>query len=207
MRNFIINNCMSYIKRNNDYNDIKLKEIEYGIVGIYLTISKVIIIFALAILLNIFKEVLIFMIFFNIIRTTAFGLHATKSWRCLVSSTISFIGIPLICIYISVDNYLKVIIGIICTILIFKNSPADTYKRPIINKKRRLIYKTLSTIISTIYFCIAIIIKDSFISNCLIFSIILECFFISPLIYKLFKLPYNNYISYIEKHPELINKV
>ena len=58
---------MSYIKRNNDYNAIKLKEIEYGLVGIYLTISKVIIIFALAILLNIFKEVLIFMIFFNII--------------------------------------------------------------------------------------------------------------------------------------------
>lgn len=207
MKNFIIKKCMNYIKKHNNYSNTKLKEIEYGLIGIYLTISKITIILVLAMLLNILKEVLLFMILFNIIRTTAFGLHATKSWICLVSSTISFIGIPLICIYISVDNYLKVIIGIICTILIFKNSPADTYKRPIINNKRRLVYKILSTIISMIYFCASVIINNIFISNCLIFSIILECFFISPLIYKLFKLPYNNYITYLKKHPELINKI
>ncbi len=207
MKNFIIKKCMNYIKKHNNYSNTKLKEIEYGLIGIYLTISKITIILVLAMLLNILKEVLLFMILFNIIRTTAFGLHATKSWICLVSSTIFFIGIPLICIYISVDNYLKVIIGIICTILIFKNSPADTYKRPIINNKRRLVYKILSTIISMIYFCTSVIINNIFISNCLIFSIILECFFISPLIYKLFKLPYNNYITYLKKHPELINKI
>ena len=195
MKNFIINNCMSYIKRNNDYNDIKLKEIEYGLVGIYLTISKVIIIFALAILLNIFKEVLIFMIFFNIIRTTAFGLHATKSWICLVSSTISFIGIPLICIYISVDNYLKVIIGIICTILIFKNSPADTYKRPIINKKRRLMFKVVSLIIIFVYSYYALN-NSNLISNLMIASLLYQSLLINPLIYKITHQEFNNYKTY-----------
>ena len=44
MKNLIIKNCMNYIKKHNNYSNTKLKEIEYGLVGIYLTISKIIII-------------------------------------------------------------------------------------------------------------------------------------------------------------------
>ena len=40
MKKFLITKCMNYIKRNNDYSDTKLKEIEYGLVSIYLTLTK-----------------------------------------------------------------------------------------------------------------------------------------------------------------------
>ena len=86
-----------------------------------------------------------------------------------------------------------------------KNAPADTHKRPIISKKRRLIYKSLSTILSVIFSVIAIFINNNFISNSLIFSIILENILISPFVYKLFNLPYNNYLTYLKNHPELTN--
>lgn len=205
MKKFIINHCMNYIKKYNNYDDVKLKEIEYGLVSIYLTISKFIIISIFSILLGIFKEMLIFTLFFSCLRTFAFGLHATKSWICLLSSSILFIGIPYICINIEINLLLKSIIGVIQIILIFKNSPADTYKRPIVNKKRREIYKTLSTIIAILFSFIAIFIKNEFLSNCLIFSLILENALISPLIYKLFKLPYNNYITYLKDHPDFAN--
>ena len=79
-------------------------------------------------------------------------------------------------------------------------SPADTKKRPIVNKKRRKIYKILSTIISISYVTLSIIIKNSYIENCLIFSIILQNILISPITYKIFKLPYNNYKEYIKTH-------
>lgn len=202
MKKFIINKCMNYIKNNTDYDDIKLKEIEYGIVSIYLTISKLIIISIMAIILGIFKEMIICTIFFNIIRMPAFGLHATKSWICLLSSAFTFLLVPILCIYLNVNVFVKVVICSICIILMFKNSPADTKKKPIINKKRRLIYKWLSTAISIAFSFIAILIDNQFISNSLIFALIIENILISPTIYKLFKLPYNNYITYLKEHPD-----
>ena len=202
MKKFIIGKCMNYIKKNTNYNDVKLKEIEYGIVSIYLTISKIIIISILAIILGIFKEMIICTVFFNIIRMPAFGLHATKSWICLLSSAITFLLVPILSIYLIINVIIKAIICSICIILMYKNAPADTKKKPIVNKKRRFVYKTLSTILAIIFSFIAILINDQFISNALIFALIIENILISPLVYKLFKLPYNNYITYLKEHPD-----
>ena len=200
MKKFVLDNCMNIITNNKQYDDIKLAEIKYGLETLYLTFSKLIIIGILAAILGLFKELLIFLIIYNIIRMTSFGLLATKSWICLLSSTIIFIGIPLIIKNIELNIITKIIIGIIFTIHISIFSPADTHKRPIINKKRRKIYKILSTIISIIYVILSIIIKNTYISNCFIFAIILQNIIISPITYKIFKLPYNNYKEYIKTH-------
>lgn len=204
MKNFIINKCIEYIKNNTNYNEIKLKEIKYGLEGLYLTISKLIIIFILAIILNMCFETIIFLLIFNILRCTSFGIHATKSWICLLSSTIIFISLPYLCSIININLTLKCVLGIIGIYFMFKNSPADTHKKPIINKKRRAYYKFISTINCIIMVFISIHIKNNFISNCLLFSIILQNFMISPAIYKFFKLPYNNYITFLKEHPEFI---
>lgn len=202
MKNIIINKCMNYIKNNTKYDEIKLKEIKYGLESIYLAISKLIIISLIAIILDIFVEMIIYILIYNLLRLPSFGLHATKSWICLVSSTILFIGIPILCIYIYIPIYIKSSIGIIGICLMFKNAPADTKKRPIVNKKRREIYKFISTILSIIFSILSIFLTNNFISNCLIFSIILQNCMISPTIYKLFKLPYNNYITFLKQHPD-----
>ena len=207
MKKFLINKCMNYIKRKNTYSKQELQEIEYGLVSIYLTISKLIFVSLICIVLGIFKEMIIFTLIFNILRMPAFGLHATKSWICLISTTILFIGIPLLCMHIELN---KVVVSIICSIgilLMYKNAPADTYKRPIVSKKRREIYKTLSTLIAIIFSFSSILIKDQFISNCFIFALILENALISPIVYRLFKLPYNNYIKFLNEHPEYIKQV
>lgn len=200
MKNYIIDNCMNIIKKNKDYDKTKLAEIKYGLEALYLTFTKVIIISILCITLGIFKEFIIFLLIYTIIRTPSFGLHATKSWICLVSSTIIFIGLPLIMKTIELNIIIKIIIGIILTIGMMLFSPADTHKRPIVNKKRRKIYKTLSTIISIIYVILSIVIKNTYISNCFIFAIVLQNIIISPITYKIFKLPYNNYKEYIKTH-------
>lgn len=202
MKKIIMNFIMNYIKKNSNYSKNELLEIEYGLTGIYLTISKMIIIFILAYILGILKEVIIFMFIFNIIRTTAYGLHATKSWICLISSTIIFIIVPLLCKYLIININIKLFVGAISVILIYKNAPADTKKRPIVNKKRRTILKLISTFIAIMFFIISLIINNSFISNCLLFSIIVENILISPSVYKIFKLPYNNYIIFLKSHPD-----
>jgi len=145
---------------------------------------------------------IIYMLIYNFIRMPSFGLHATKSWICLLSSTILFIGIPYLCIILTIPVFLKIIIGIVGICLMHKNAPADTKKRPIINKKRRKIYKLISTLFAFIFVLLSIIINDNFISNCFLLALVMQNFMISPLIYRIFKLPYNNYITFLEQHPE-----
>ena len=200
IKKIIINKIMKYIKKNTNYNKEKIKEIEYGLVSIYLTIYKLIIIITISLILNIFKEALIFLLLFNILRTFAFGLHATKSWICLLSSTVMFVGIPFLSKYLIIGNIPKLIILTLGIILIIKNSPADTKKRPIVNKKRRIFFKITSTLLVLIYSILCFIINDSFIINCMVFSIILENILISPTVYRIFKMPYNNYIYFLKTH-------
>lgn len=205
MKKRIINGCMKYIANNTNYDEIKLSEIRYGLEGIYLTFGKLIVIFSLSYVLGIFKEMIIYMIIYNFLRMPSFGLHATKSWICLISSTILFVGIPYLCIFLNIPMFLKITISILGICLMKKNAPADTKKRPIVNKKRRQVYKTISTILTIIYSFISILINNDFLSNCFIMAIIMQNAMISPTIYKIFKLPYNNYINYLKEHPEYSN--
>lgn len=200
MKGFVLDKCMNIIKKNMQYDDTKLEEIEYGLEGIYLTITKIIIISILCILLGIFKEFLTFIIIYSIMRAPSFGIHASKSWICLITSTIFFLGFPLLSIYTKLNITTKIIIGIISIIGIYLFSPADTEKRPIINKTRRKIYKALSTVLGITYIILSIKITNNFISNCFIYSTILQNILISPLTYKIFKMSYNNYKEYIKKY-------
>lgn len=181
---------------NNNIDEIKLEEIIYGIEALYLSITKLSIILLISIIFHIFKEVILFILFFNIIRFTGFGVHAKKSWECLLYSSLIFIGIPLISKYIIIPNYIKLLLYFPINILFLLYAPADTEKRPIISIKRRKIYKFITILISVIYIYLSIVIKNNFISNILLFSLITEIILINPLTYKLLRVSYNNYKKY-----------
>lgn len=197
MKEKCISKCMNLIKENKDFDEIKLEEIQYGLEALYITIEKSIIIFTVAIILGIVKELFILLFFYNLIRMPSFGLHATKSSICLVSSLMIFIGGVLLIKYLSIPFLLKYIIGVIGFLLILKNAPADTYKRPIVNPKRRMIYKIISSMIALIYVILCLCVTNNIISNALLLSLIMQNFMISPTVYKIFNLPYNNYKTYI----------
>lgn len=205
MKKFIMTKCMNYIKKNTNYDNIKLKEIEYGLVSIYLTISKMIIILIIAYFLGIFWETIIFSTIYNVLRIPSFGLHATKSWICLIISVTFFIGIPFLVKIIYFPIIIRIIVSIVGIFFMFKNSPADTKKRPIVNKKRRLKLKIMSTILATVFGILSILINNQIIVNYLIISLILQNIMISPVTYKIFKQPYNNYIQFLKTHPNYIN--
>lgn len=201
MKELIVGHSMNLIKNQcPQYTEEKLEEIRYGLASIYITISKTIIIFAIALILGILKELIIFTVIYNLIRATSFGLHATKSWICLVSSTMAFIGSTYISTIVTIPILLKIILGIIGILLIFKNSPADTAKKPIVSPKRRLIYKILSTVTATIFVILAITIPDNFLSNSFILALLIQCFMISKLVYKAFGLSYDNYKNYLKQN-------
>lgn len=199
MRSKIINSIMNQIKIYNNFDDIKLQEIKYGLETVYLTIIKTIVFILLAILLKTIKGLLLFMLFYGIIRLTGFGVHAKKSIHCWISSILIFLIIPILIKYITINNYILYIISLISITILAIYAPADTPKRPLINKKKRIIYKVLTILISIGYLITITIIKDKLIINSLFYSLLLECFLVTPLIYKLFGVSYKNYKNYKRK--------
>ena len=104
IKNFVINNSMNLVSGMNKYSDEELDEVKYGLEAIYLAVTKIVVILIVSVILGFFRETLMFVIFFNILRVVAFGLHASKSIWCWISSSISFLLIPYICIHITFSN-------------------------------------------------------------------------------------------------------
>ena len=198
IKDFIINSSLKLITDiYPDYTNSKINEVKYGLESIYLSLTKVVVILFITLLLGIFKEAVIVLVFFNIIRSTAFGIHASKSWICWLSSSILFIGIPYLCMYANIPflvQYIMIGISILCYLAY---APADTVKRPLVRKNRRKKFKLLTLIIAVIYIGIFININSFFIKNVIVCSMILEAVLIHPLTYRVFKLPYKNYERYV----------
>jgi accessory gene regulator B len=190
---------MNQIKIYNNFDDIKLQEIKYGLETIYLTIVKTIIYILIALLLNTIKELLFFILTYGLLRLTGFGVHAKKSLHCWISSTIIFVIIPLLIKYVIINSNIIYAISIIFTTILIIYAPADTEKRPLINKKKRIRYKIMTAIISISYLILIIIINNNFIKHALLYSLVLEGFLVTPLIYKLFGVSYKNYKNYKRK--------
>ena len=199
MKEVIINNIMLNIKNNKDYTEQKLNEIRYGLEALYLTSTKIAVIYIIAVILNSYKELTLIFLLYGTLRLTGFGIHAKSSKECWISSLLIFVPIPYLLKFIFIPKCINIILSIIGTILLLIYSPADTEKRPLIHKKKRIIYKILTTTISTIYTILNIITKDNILSNIITFSILLEAIIVLPISYKLFGLKYNNYLNYKER--------
>lgn len=88
------------------------------------------------------------------------------------------------------------IIGILGTIYLFFYAPADTIKRPLPNKKKRIIRKAITVITSIIFTILAFLLNDYTISILFVSSIAIEDIMVSPITYKVFGQPYRNYLNY-----------
>lgn len=196
IKNFIINNSISLVNKTNKYNNTELEEIKYGLESIYLAMTKVVVILFISACIGLFKEAVLFLLIFNLVRATAFGLHASKSIWCWISSSISFLLIPFICKNVIFPTIFYIVASIITVIIFLLYAPADTVKRPLINKKKRKMYKILSVITALIFISLIFIVDNFLIKNMLIFALILESILILPITYKIFKLPYRNYLNY-----------
>ena len=108
MKEVFLSNSVELITQyNNNYTDEDIEKIKYGLEGLYLTVSKLIVIFLIAIVLGFFKELLLVLLFFNIIRFPAFGVHADKSSTCLITSMVLILGLTYLMINISVNINIK----------------------------------------------------------------------------------------------------
>lgn len=197
MKNYFLKKIRKEIvKQYPKYSKDKVDEIMYGVEGIYLTITKTIIISLIALILGVFKELIFLLISFNFIRLFAFGMHANKSWICLLFSSTLFLGGAYLCKILIIPKNILITLFLIVLLIISIYAPSDTVKRPLIKKKRRIIFKILSIAVVIIYFILTLIIKNNLFINAIIIGLIIECILILPTTYMIFKMPYKNYKSY-----------
>ena len=80
-----------------------------------------------------------------------------------------------------------------CLIHFILFAPADTIKRPLTNKRKRIIRKLLTIMIGLIYTFIIVFSHNEWISKILLAAMMIEAINIHPLLYKVFGQPYGNY--------------
>ena len=199
MKDKIIDSIINNISKYYSYDNVKLSEIRYGLLTLYVTILKLIVIFLLSFFIHTTKYLCLLFLFYLPLRLFGFGLHTKNSRQCWLLSISVFSLLPYLIKNLIVNNLLLKIICMPLLLLIIVYSPSDTEKRPLINKKKRLIYKILTTIITIIYIIIIYIKSNMIINKALFFSILLEVLLILPISYKLLGLKYNNYKLYKQK--------
>lgn len=196
MKKKFLDSSMDLITRNKDYTQDEIDIMTYGLETIYLTVTKLVVIFLTAYVLGIFKEMILLLLTYNVIRSQAFGIHASKSIYCLISSLVMFIGGALICKYCVIPFKVMISMAIVCNVCLLLYAPADTHKRPLVNAKKRKRFKFVSFTFGIVYTILIILFRDYSIVNYLLFGMIEAIIMVLPITYKIFNLPYNNYKNY-----------
>lgn len=191
MKEVFLKYSLQTINANKEWDEENLEKIRYGLEGIYLTIVKLVILMALAIILNVEMLFLINLVFFNILRFFAFGVHARNSTQCLITSTVMFIIFPILSTSIDFPLPVQIIIASICVLLFLLYAPADTHKRPQKNKKKRQIRKAFAVTISIVYVFLIIMLKG--LSQIILCSLMTETIMILPITYCILGVPYKNH--------------
>ena len=193
MKESFLKSSTKFIKKyNSNYTDEDIEKIKYGLEGLYLTITKIVIIIILSLILGITKELLLVLLFFNLIRFPAFGVHADKSITCLITSVLLILGFTYLFFNINIALNIKVLICIICFIHYPLFAPADTIKRPLTNKRKRK-YRKIAACIMALIYCVIVLLFNNIISTSILIALLLEAIMINPITYKIYGMPYNNY--------------
>lgn len=191
-----IASVVNLAKKNKEYTEEEEVAImRYALEGIYLTFTKILVITLIAALLGLFKEYIWFVLLYTPIRSVSFGWHANTTKECWVVSILAFILIPYTFSIITINRITKIILLTFSIFIFALYSPADTKKRPIVNKKRRLMFKVASLIITLVYCCYSFK-HSNLISNLMIASLLYQSLLINPLIYKITHQEFNNYKTY-----------
>lgn len=163
--------------------------IYYGLQNIVGEIPKIFIMLAIAYLLGIFKWALFTFLALYPYKGASGGVHLKTHLGCITFTTIFYCLIPFISQYFVLPWGIKaIIIGCIWIfgmIMIKLYAPADTEDVPILNKKDRRKKQIASYITFTLGLLVALIIKNSIISNILILANLFQTITITKLIYRL----------------------
>ena len=177
-----------------EIDDERAEVINYGLQNIVGEIPKIFLLFIIAYILGMLKEVLFMFIVLTPYRGASGGFHLKTHLGCILGTTTFYCGIVLLSQHVILDDMTKyILIGIswiFGMIMIKLYAPADTENIPILSKKDRKKKQMIAYITYSIGLVAALLIKDNVISNILLFGNLLQTLTITKLAYRLTKNKY-----------------
>lgn len=196
MKEKFVNSSLSFLTKYQKCDEVKTKILRYSLEGLYSLIIKISVVLIIAIITNTIKETGLIIIFYAGVRTFSYGLHAKSNIACWLITITTYNIIPLLIKNTVISDIAGYIILAIALISALLWAPADTPKKPLIHKEKRIKCKILTALFTILYTCIFIFTKSTIIKNTLIYALIVEIIFINPLTYKLTNTKFNNYKYY-----------
>ena len=177
-----------------EIDDERAEVINYGLQNIIGEIPKIFLLFIIAYILGMLKEVLFMFIVLIPYRGASGGFHLKTHLGCILGTTAFYCGNVLLSQHVILDDITKyILIGIswIFGMLMIKlYAPADTENVPILSKKDRKKKQMIAYIAYSIGLIAALLIQNNVISNILLFGNLLQTLTITKLAYRLTKNKY-----------------
>lgn len=187
-------------------DDERAEVINYGLQLAFGEIPKTFIILGMAWLLKVLDLTILTIIIIMPYRAVVGGVHFKTHVKCVVATAIFYIGTALLSKYIVLEKTIQYAITIatwsFSVIMISLYAPADTEDVPILRKKERKLKKSFSYVIMTEMLVLSVLIKNTTISNILLFETLLQTISITRPMYKLAKNKYG-YEEYIKNNVNL----
>ena len=203
----ICNKLTSRIRKEMpDINDERAEVINYGLQLAFGEIPKTFIILGIAWLLKVLDLTILAIIIIMPYRAVVGGVHFKTHVKCVVATSIFYIGTALLSKYIVLEKTLQyaitIIIWFFSIIMISLYAPADTEDVPILRKKERKLKKSISYVIMTAMLVLSVLIKNTTISNILVFETLFQTISITRPMYKLAKNKYG-YEEYMRNNTNI----
>lgn len=185
-----------------EIDDERAEVINYGLQLVIGEIPKTFALLIIAYLFGVLGYSILALLFIMPYRTFSGGVHLKTHIGCIIATSLFYVGNALLSKNIILEPvYIKYIviavIWIFSLIMIKLYAPADTENVPILRKKDRILKRNLSYVTMTLTLFISIFIKNSVISNLLIFGTLIQTISITRLVYKLTNNKYG-YETYIK---------
>ena len=196
MKKEIIDKLTNFIINNKSCSEKDIKVYKYGLEALYNLLTKTVVILLLSILLGTIKECIILIFVYTSLRIFSYGLHASSSIGCWLTTIPIYIGGSLFIKFAIIPKHILAISWAIYSIFVVLWAPADTKKRPLIRSERRKKLKIESLIVCFIYYLIITYSNNQILLNTILFAFSLQSICICPLTYKITNNQFNNYLYY-----------
>ena len=189
-------------KQMPEIDEEKAEVIKYGLELIIGEIPKILLLFIVAAVLKIGLLVIFAYITMLPYKIVAGGFHLKTNIGCTIGTFVVYFGNVLLSKYIVIGPIEVKIAIVIATfiysiIMISIYAPADTINLPILRKKERKLKKILSFVFASVTLILSLIIKNTTLSNILLFNVIIETTCITRIAYIITKneYGYENYLK------------
>ena len=143
LKNRVVRYLVGKINMYLNKEGAELQKIEYGMEVLIINISKISIIYMLAVLCGTLWQTLVIHSAFVFIKKYSFGLHALNSTACTVVSSCMFVLVPLFLTGVCIGNPVVLAIFTVVIVILCKYAPADTKAMPLVGEGRRGRFKRI----------------------------------------------------------------